>query len=313
MHDGTAFLASPPEGFPTDYLLARLKRRRHRLDVSQSPGIRERALTRETQSSPEVPQDGVREEYRWVYRQMNPCLRKRFAPYFLWFELRSILIALRHLRSGEKELADLSLAGSMLSPDVRVLFSSAAAPFADASPLIRILQAQVSEARQLAAWYREGKGREYERKMVSLYLEGVGREQLSPPVGLFFALLTDVKNLVALAKQLRWGVPDAAAFMDGGTIHRRLLCEELQKGGRELGQLLRKTLRRGTPESVPERVEHALLTHLTGRIRREARTRSGEAFILAYLWECHLRATNEALRFRAGSFGEEGLATELIA
>ncbi|TSK09018.1 MAG: hypothetical protein FPO08_06900 [Geobacter sp.] len=313
MHDGTAFLASPPEGFPTDYLLARLKSRRPRLDVSQHPGIRERALPRETQSPPGLPHGGVREEYRWVYRQMDPGLRKRFAPYFLWFELRSILIALRHLRYGEKELVPLSIAGSMLSPDVRVLFSSAGAPFADASPLIRLLQAQVSDARQLAAWYREGKGREYERKMVSLYLEGVGREQLSPPVGLFFALLTDVKNLVALAKQLRWGVPDAAAFMDGGTIHRRLLCEELQKGGRELGQLLRKTLRRGTPESVPERVEHALLTHLTGRMRREARTRSGEAFILAYLWEYHLRARNEALRFRAGSFGEEGLETELIA
>ncbi|WP_129128332.1 hypothetical protein [Geomonas oryzae] len=314
MHDRTAFLASPSEGFPTDYLLARLKSRRPRLETRHH-GIGETALKREAPSPPGALRgaDGVREEYRWVYRQMNPGLRKRFAPYFLWFELRSILIALRHLRSGEKELVALSLDGSMLSPEVRGLFTSAGAPFTDASPLIRLLQAQASDARQLAAWYREGKGREYERKTVSLYLEGVGRDRLSPPVGLFFALLTDVKNLVALAKQLRWGVPDPAAFMDGGAIPRQRLCEELEKGESGLDRMLRKTVRRGTPDTVPERVEHALLTQLTGRIRREAETRSGEAFILAYLWECHLRARNKALRFRAGSFGEEGPATELFA
>ena len=61
----------------------------------------------------------MRAEFRWVYRQMNEGLRHTFAPLFLWFEVRTILLCLRFRRGGERRKAAGLLADSLLAKQVQ--------------------------------------------------------------------------------------------------------------------------------------------------------------------------------------------------
>lgn len=319
MRDQAAFLIQPAgEGYPTDYLLARLRHRRGKLASARSPaGAIDEALGHPLRQDAAVPplqaRGAMRQEFRWVYLQMNRELRNTFAPLFLWFELRSIVIFLRHLRAGEKEQAAQELSDGLLGRRLREALTSTAHPFAASGPLAEMAGADARQARDLAGWYRENKGREYEQRLAALYLERLARQRLHPALRDFFALTVDLKNLVAAAKQLRWGVIDPSRLIAGGKVSRARLEKALkQRDEAELLGLLPWFHDRPAPQAVPEKLEHLLLVHLTREVRRHAADRLGAGFILAYLWECYLQSLNSALAHHAGTFGADLLSGELI-
>jgi hypothetical protein len=255
----------------------------------------------------------MRQEFRWVYLQMNRGVRSSFAPLFLWFELRTILVCLRLSRGGEREQAAALLDASLLAQPVRRVLRGIEVPFAGADPLSELLEADAATGRELGTLYREGKGREYEERLVALYLERVTRLALPPVLGEFFRALVDLENLLALAKQLRWRLQEPRALIGGGTITMKRLEQVLKTGSAAgLACLLRSQPGLGGLPELPENLEHFLLCRLTGKLRKLGRDPLGIGCILAYLWECHIAARNAGLVHHAQVLGAETLDAELI-
>lgn len=319
MLEPAAFLIQPArEGYPTDYLLARIRRRRREFLTDWSAGSRETVVAElhavsSRGLSPQQARSRMHQEFRWVYLQMNRRMRETFAPLFLWFEIRTITICLRLLRSGEKEQVAVQLAESLLGQRLRSIFTQGASPFAVKGALAGLVEADARQVRQLDAWYREGKGSEYEQRIVSLYLERVTGGRLHPALEVFFRSLVDLNNLVPLAKQMRWRLPYPPVLIPGGTIGRGRLEKVFKEGDESaIVRVLREEPDPGAPEALPGNLEHYLLCRLTRKVRKLAVDPLGAGLILAYLWECYLEARNSALVQHSALFGEEALAAELI-
>jgi len=315
-------IQSPGAGYPTDYLLARIASRRRELvsdwfatpvpaagqDIA-FPGRRPSAA-RGTPAA--LARERLRQEYRWVYLQMNQGLNCTMAPLFLWFELRTITIALRLRRGGERErelMAEL-LGGSLLSKRVQQVLGE---PGTGAGALAGLLEAVAEPGRGLGALYRGQKGREYEALFLALYLERTMRSTLHPVLREFFRCVIDLMNLLALAKQLRWQLEEPQSFIRGGTIATRRLEEVLNtKGAAGLAALLRT---QGGPEGIPalrDNPESFLLCRLTRKVAGLGRDPLGIGRILAYLWDCSIEARNAGLLQHGAYLGEEILHAELI-
>lgn len=308
MRDAAAFLIKPArEGYPTDYLLSRIGNRRRELTELRG------AAGGEGLPVPLQARARMRREFRWVYLQMNSRLREEFAPFFLWFELRTILACLRHLRAADREQVARTLDDTLLGERVKAAFTSAPPPFAPSGSLAELAGADPGQARELERWYREQKGLEYEQRFASLYLERLTRQRLHPVVRDFLTLMADMKNLVAVAKQLRWGAPEPTLLISGGSLPRKDLAKVLkQRDQAAFLRLIPRSYAPPPPEAAPESVEHALLAHLTRQVRRGAADRLGCGLILAYLWEIYLEARNTAVAFHAEGYGADLLGRELI-
>ena len=323
MRESAAFLIEPIQvGHPTDYLLARIASRRREL-VTDWFAIPESPLTPETKDSAHsqvwargmsaaLARAKMRQEFRWVYLQLDQGMRSTLAPLFLWFELRTILVSLRLRRGGEREvesIADL-LSGSLLAKRVRQLLGD---PAAGADDLADLLEAVAEPGRGLGALYRGQKGREYEELFLSLYLERTLRQSLHPVLREFFVAAADQMNLLTMAKLLRWQVEEPQPFIRGGTLATRQL-EKVLKGGSLAG--LAALLR---PQPGPEGLavlrdnpEHFLLSRLTRKVAKLGRDPLGVGRILAYLWDCTIKARNAGVVHHAAFLGEETLHAELI-
>src|SRR5208282_4010036 len=93
-------------GYPTEYLLSRIRGRRAHLIADWRPLVMSAspvdrlALTRYgsimTDDYPEAIRQYLLKEFGWVYSQMNRTLRKIFRPFFLYTELSTIFICLRN-------------------------------------------------------------------------------------------------------------------------------------------------------------------------------------------------------------------------
>ena len=80
----------PAPGFPDDYLLARLARRRAVRLASCPAGTGEEARRE------------LDRELDWFHGQLEPELRRQLAPVLLYFELPALLAALRFMRAMDR-------------------------------------------------------------------------------------------------------------------------------------------------------------------------------------------------------------------
>jgi hypothetical protein len=323
MPELAAFLIQPAhEGYPTDYLVARIMGRRPNLVTDWlshlvPPGPPETLsplLQRTTSRGMTAAQARLkmREEFRWVYLQMNEGERKTFAPFFLWFEVRTILICLRFRRGGEREKAAALLASSLLAQRVQLVLSGEGKPFARGDALTDLLAAVAEPGLDLGA-IREQGGREFEQRFVALYLERMTRLTLHPVLREFFRSVVDMANLLSLAKQMRWQLVVPRAFIRGGAIATKRLEGLLkERSAARLAVLLRSQPGVGGLPAVPDNLEQFLLCGLTRKVRKLAREPLGIGLILDYLWGRFVEARNASLVHHGAVLGDETLRAELI-
>lgn len=315
-----AFLIEPArEGYPTDYLLSRIGRRRRDLvtdwEAAGAPdaqAIAERPFPAPGTTAGEA-RARMHREYRWVYLQMNRDLREIFAPFFLWHELRTILTALRFLRAGARERVAALLETSLLGERVQRVLRGEEKPFNGRDALSELVESDRRRLREMGTWYGERKGREYEERFLALHLERTSRLKLHPVLREFFGRLIDHENLLALAKQLHWKLREPQAFISGGTIPEKRLEKALDAAGEnEPARLLRSLPGLGALSALPDDLEHLLLRRLGEEVRRLGWEPLGIGSILAYLWECRTAVLNAGLLQHAAPLGEEALKAELI-
>ena len=308
MRELMALLSRPAfDGYPDEYLLARLKGRRANLGRERQSPAAAGGMTDADAWDP------MRSEFRWVYRQMNEGLRQTFAPLFLWFELRTIILCLRFRRGGERGKAASLLPASLLAKPVQQALTEDGEPAAVMDALSGLLAAVTEQYRSLGDFYRERGGREHEQRLVTLYLERMTALPLHPLLREFFRSLIDMRNLVTLAKQLRWQLREPQAFIRGGEITPERLGKVLEEGtAAGLATLLAAVPDIGALPAAPFNPEPQLFSWLTGKVRRLGRVPLGVGLVLDYLWRCFVEAHNLSLMIHGEGLDHETLSAELI-
>jgi len=317
-------LQTPPDrGYPTEYLLTRIRGRRSRLIADWKPLIFEAALQEYLSSS--RYQGFVRErttdsiwrslmrEYRWVYTQMNEGLRRLFWPFILYSELRTLFISLRHLadpRSGKtSELLDQSL----LADEVKQVLMGSADREAAVRGIERLFLALSGRFAGLVEALEEEGLRGCEQKLTNDYLSVIVEQPLHPIMKAFFARLIDSRNVISMYKYLRLEQQGRLPrLLEGGRIDPSRIRDVSKEDLFGVCALVREFfgVRIDTPD--PTKVEIALYRGISAYLKKEGREPFGIGPILHYLWKCSLEVMNLSVLLQGKDFERDLVAAELV-
>lgn len=311
------------KGYPTPYLMARLRGRRIHF-IQDWENILSSINTFDAlYTTPygdlisEYAQEGIwkrfLKELHWVYFQMNRHLKDIFYPFFLYCELKTVIICLRHRLEKQTagDIADL-LVFSILSERVKGLLRKKE----DLSVIIDIYAKEFLplsyNARELRDIFsREGlKG--VEEEIISECLGEIKKNNLHPAVEDFFSYIIDIKNIIAFYKYTRWNVTHDPVFIEGGSITIANLKSAVRtKKNSELERFIRQRTGRVIQNPTASGIEHVLLSDLTRRIRFNSRS-SDITQILDYLWKIYIEARNLSILSYGSALERETLREELV-
>ncbi len=251
-------------------------------------------------------------EFNWVYFQMNAHTVELFRPFFMYLELRTLLIYLRHcLRRKHGSLTDDILSYSLLSEAVKkILIRGPDIPSVIAG-LERTVPFLVLKDRKLSELFPKEGLRRLEAKLTATLLEYIVSSELHPDMKLFFTYLIDSRNVIAAYKHLKWNIAEKPDMVDGGKIRKSVLTKVLREGevggavslaGKLAGTRIRYT------DAV--NIENILLTALTKKVRAASRA-SDAGFILHYLWHTYVESRNLGIILYGRGIERDRLREEL--
>ncbi len=294
--------------YPADYLLSRIRGKRAGLIADWTALIFGGApfeylatsLFRGfvTDRSPEGLWRDLMKEYRWVYLRMNRKFLEIFRPFFLYCELRTIFICLRHIKGGKALRAGGVLSPSLLSEEMKRTLRESK-DLATAVGEIEKAFLKLSHAFAGVAETCEREGLEgFERELTSRYLVTTARSRLHPLMKAFFIRLIDSRNILALYKFLRLDPKTAPTFIPAGSI-----SESGFAGIAERKDIMEVCRRAGIKDEGPglSNVETALYKNISVFLRKAGRDPLGMGSVLDYLW----RSEREVMNLGILSYGRE--------
>ena len=297
------------DGYPADYLVARLRARRARLQAEERQGQPLPALTDES------IWDDLLTEFDWLRRQMDPRLRAVFAPVFTLFSVKTLVLALRNKAAERQAAVGRLMRHELLGGELREALVRAPDAGTAVAAIAGAFAAAPDDARSLAAAYAEGGLKGFESQLTRLFLARVAAARTPPVIRRFFAAFIDLRNVMTLYKHLRWGFHDAAAFVSGGELAVPRLVEASSRGDTAcLEAVVAETTGTTAPVAAAGEaaLESRLLSHLTQQLHRAGREGTDLDLILDYVWSVYVHARNRAVRLHAAGVGAEALARELI-
>lgn len=310
-------------GYPADYLQTRLRGRRCYL-VSDWEGVLAAAdplaavpASPWREPLPERSEGGMwrgaLREFVWVYGQMEPGVRKSFAPLFAWFELRTLLLVFRNLAAAETSRACALLGESLLDGRVTRRLSAARDLAEGVEAFVSLLVLTKPKLGLLRETFAEEGLPGFERELATLWLEDLAARRLDPHLAELVCRLIDLRNVVILAKVLRWHPKAPPSFVRGGAIPFCRLGELAERGEPEdLLRLLERLSGRGVERWAFLDPEPPLLEAITREVRRWGREPGGSGPILDYLWRCHLEARNQGLLVHGRELDRETIKREMV-
>ena len=300
------------DGYPTDYLVARVRSRRAALLSAarhgQPPGPRDAA-------SDEAIWNELLTEFDWLRRQMNPRLRSVFAPVFTLFGIKTLVLALRNKAAERHAAVRRLMQHELFADELRDTLVRAPDVGSAVAAVIDAFAPAPGDAHGLAAAYAEGGLKGLETRLMRDFLGSAASIRSPEAIQRFFAAFIDLRNVMTLYKHLRWGFQDAAAFVSGGTLGiARLSAASATGDSRCLDDLVRETAGEAAPAMAASEValETRLLSHLTRLLRKRGRQGDDVDRILDYAWSLYVHARNRALRLHAGRTDTGSLERELI-
>lgn len=252
-------------------------------------------------------------EYRWVYTQMNERLREVFRPFFLYTELRTLFIGLRHLKDGSGGRTGELLDVSLLSDQIKEILISSSDMQAAVEVIEKCFLSLSDEFKGLTETLVAEGQRGVEQKVTNTYLAVIVRKRLHPVVRTFFARLIDARNIMNAYKHLRLEERKMAPFISGGTLAAAELREMTAKEDLfGISSVIRKFFGIKLDAPEPAKVELALYKGITRFLRKEGREPFGAGPILDYLWRCSLEVMNLSILIQCKDLEREAVAAELV-
>ncbi len=310
-------------GYPTEYLLSRIKGRRSRLIVDWRPLIYEAApadylaSTRYQGFVKERSQEGIWRnlirEFRWVYGQMNGDLRRIFSPFFFYNELRTLLICLRHLNDQRSGKADELLSISLLGDEIKKIILTCTDLRSAVEGLERVLVPRSDRFSGLTGVYDEDGLRGVEQQLTNTYLTVIVAADLHRLMRAFFVRLIDARNIMSLYKYLRLDQSTRPLFIPGGSIgEARFLGVVAGQDLLSVNGLVREFtgMKIDTPD--PTKVEIALYKSITRFLKKEGREPFGAGPVLDYLWKCTLEVMNLSVLLQCKDLERDLVIAELV-
>lgn len=318
-------LLQQPEdrGYPVEYLLSRIRGRRSRLitdwrrlafDISPFDHLasgKDGSVLKD--KSPESIWRNLVREYRWAYVQMNGHLRELFSPFFLYSELKTLFICLRHVNDKKAGRVDELLSVSLLSNAVKdVLVTSVDIPFAIAG-IERIFSAYSIKFAGLREVSLSEGLRGVEQRLTNTYLTMIMQERLHPLMRMLFKRLIDSRNLMSTYKYLRLDLKALPSFVEGGNVSQEQFTEiTAQKDLFGLASLVRKVTGSIVETIDPLQVEIALYKGITRFLKRTGQDPLGAGLILDYLWRCSIEAMNLSILFYSRDLERDAVTAEMV-
>ena len=311
-------------GYPTEYLLSRIRGRRAGLQKDWKTLLFDAApldafLSSHSrggvgEASPDAVWRWLMKEYRWVYSQMNGRLREQFSLFFLYAELRTICICLRQMRDRKSARLEELLEESLLSKELRkaCLYSVDSAMaieeisriFCKLSPVFAGLQ---------RSFLDEGL-RGVERRLTNLFLEYAAEQKQHSLLRTFMVRMIDARNLIQLAVSVQQETESAADFLAFGTVPMEQLSQlQQRKDLMAVHTLVQQYAGVKVELQDPSQVEHALYQATTRYLKLAGRDPLGIGTILEYLWSCSLEVMNLSILFYGRTVERDVLAHELVS
>jgi len=269
------------EGYPDAYLFVRLRGKRVRVEQEES-------------FSGSEPWGVLMDELRWVFATMRPGLRQKFAPCFLYFELRNLQMILRSLAGGDRQQLERIGRQSLLRSDLLRELLACTGVAAALAILDRYLELFVSDGLRLIESYEQSGARAAEARLTDGLLPRMMQLDLVAPVRDYLSGLIDLRNLLTAARYLRWEIDDPPLLTGDSGIGMQLRLA-LKREGRAG---LRTFLARQLPEAVddPALLELELLERFGRRWHRYRHDPLATGQIVDYLWQCYRRFRQAGLQ-----------------
>ena len=314
---------APDRGYPSDYLFSRLKGRRARLvpdwdalmdatsPLEKLPeGHFQRTLGDRT---PEAIWRALLFEYGWVYHQMNQHLRETFAPFFLYAELRTMIICIRYLRELKRGIVRQMLMASLLADDIKKMLGESENELSAVQEIEKTFSRFSERFAGIAEIMRTEGLKGFEQKLVERYLSVVVKTGTDPLLRAFFMRLINARNMLALAKLLSIGRTADHSFISGGMVSTQRFEEILvSRNTHEADKLLNELTGEVISALDPKRIEACLYRSISRWLKRESRTAPGIGPALDYLWRCSIEATNLSILFYGKDLDKDIVAEELV-
>ncbi|UCD35691.1 MAG: V-type ATPase subunit [Nitrospiraceae bacterium] len=319
-------LLQRPEGsgYPSEYLIARIAGRRGHLIrdwdvILYHSGPPESLLPEHYRGLlAEHSEEGVWKrmliEYRWVYDQMNKSLIHTFIPFFIYSEIQTVVLCLRH-KMEKEDRADVGniLLFSLLSNKIKdVLMKEAELPLI-LEELDRKLFSFPPKSGGLQETFLKRGLKETEEALYSGLFEHVIGSRLHPVIKSFFVFLIDIKNIISVYKQLRWEVETGQEFLEGGRINRTVLKKTLSDGKiSDISRFVYQVAGISIQEPRGSEIRNALYSGLTRNIKSMSRESSDIGLILNYLWTIQMEAQNLSIIFYGRDIERDNLKKEIV-
>ena len=282
------------DGYPTDYLIARIKGRATTLVTNWRPLLEQR---RAPEASDERIWEALLRELEWLHAQMNRDLRDAFAPLFALFEIKTIVLCLRNRALGRtSEIARL-VVRSLLAEDVKQT----------------LLQGPDVRSTIAALGFREESNLlTFENALMRAYLQDVAAGKLEPALKAFFTLFIDMRNVMLLYKRLRWNLGERSPFIAGGSLATSVL--ENIRDDASFDDLLKRftgldALSVATSEGALETI---LLRFITNQLVKSRHAADDVALIVVYIWRLYVQARNLSVLHHGIDLEPRTLERELI-
>jgi vacuolar-type H+-ATPase subunit C/Vma6 len=263
--------------------------------------------------TPEAVWRTLLSEYGWVYHQMNRQLRETFSPFFLYAELRTMIICIRYLRELKRDTVRQMLMVSLLSDDIKKMLSESDDEFSVVQEIEKTFFLFSERFKGIAEIMRTEGLKGFEQNLVERYLSVIVGIGTDPLLRAFFRRLIDARNMLALAKLLRLGTTADHSFIPDGTVSAERFDDIL--AGRNT-QAADKLLGELTGEMISavdlKGIEARLYRRISRWLKRESREVPGIGPALAYLWKCSIEAINLSILFYGQELGRDTVAAELV-
>lgn len=290
-------LDCPFTGYPANYLVARIRGRLERVAWTEIPG------EQQTGDDSHI-WTGAAAERGWLYRQMDETLRKTLAPLFFLFEIETLVRLVRAEEARQGADGNGFPRNTLLSGEIKGIFQGSGATGAKVEQLHGAMKEAGFVMDGLVTAQAENGAQGFEAYLRREFLQQVPAMCGHARVEQFLRTIIDLKNIMTVAKWLRWEKPGVPQLLKGGSAGSKI------RSSASLGEALRRMIRRFPGGSGfagpanPAHLEPFLLDRLGQGMRGNIRYGGPAECVMGYIWHCHAAARHQSRELHAALFAE---------